>query len=151
MHTTLPSEMCIRDRFGTGGAGVAHHVHADIALGGASGDFRQPQGVRHRAGAWLRPHRGGTGLEQELHAHALRTEALVDDAAESLGRGRPLAQAQIGQVQAGVHAQLIAARTFQCGFVELERVGVALGVVGIDGLGDGGGGNDCLLYTSRCV
>jgi hypothetical protein len=72
------------------------------------------------------------------------TEAPVDDAAESLGRGRPLAQAQIGQVQAGVHAQLIAARTFQRGFVELERVGVALGVVGIDGLGDGGSGDDAV-------
>jgi hypothetical protein len=63
---------------------------------------------------------------------------------KGLGRGRPLAQAQIGQVQARVHAQLIAARAVQRGFVELERVGVALVVVGIDGVGDGGGGDDAV-------
>ena len=63
-------------------------------------------------------------------------KAIVDDPAECRFRLLPVAQFPVGEVEAVQDAELISRRRGQGAGIEIERVPVTAGIVGIDGFGD---------------
>ncbi len=80
------------------------------------------------------PKRRRSWSKQELYRETPRTQAIIDDIAERLRGRRTTAEPPVGEINAVVHAQLIASRQAPSVQIEVKCFLVAARVIGCDGI-----------------
>ena len=120
-------------RLGAGSAAVPPYLQTSIGPQRPYGDLLYPKTIGF-ADFRVGPKCRRSWSKQELYRETPRTQAIIDDIAERLRGRRTTAEPPVGEINAVVHAQLIASRQAPSVQIEVKCFLVAARVIGCDGI-----------------